>query len=256
MSGLTVAAIQHDIVWEDRDATLAHVGPMVERAVGLGARLVALTEMFATGFSMRTHHTAEPIDGPVVSWMRASAARHDAWLAGSVAVTDPDDELPANALLVAGPAGELHRYDKVHPFSYAGEHERFRAGDGPVDIEVEGVRLGLSVCYDLRFAYLYWDRARDVDAELLVANWPSARRHHWRTLAEARAIEDQVYVVAVNRVGSGGSLDYSGDSRIVAPDGELLATAASQEAILLADIDPTVVRAARERLPFLPDRVR
>jgi predicted amidohydrolase len=254
VTAVQVAAIQHDIVWEDRAATLAHLGPQVARAAAAGARLVALTEMFATGFSMATHRTAEDLDGPIVRWLHARAAEHRIWLAGSVALRDPAGGLPTNTLVVAGPDGTQHRYDKLHPFSYAGEHERFRAGDGPVIVGVDGLRLGLSVCYDLRFADLYWHRALDVDAELVVANWPAARRAHWQALLTARAIENQVYVIAVNRVGEGGSLTYAGDSRIIAPDGEVLAAAAGIETVLLAEVDPAVVQATRARLPFLPDR--
>lgn len=251
---MRVAAIQHDIVWEDRDATLAHLAPQVAAAAGAGARLVALTEMFATGFSMRTHLTAEPSDGKTVSWLHDQAAKHDVWVAGSVPVSGDDGSLPTNSLFVVGPDGTSHRYDKRHPFSYAGEHERFDAGDDLVTVEVEGVRWSLSVCYDLRFANLYWDQAAHTDAYLVVANWPSARRHHWRALAEARAIENQAYVVAVNRVGSGGDLDYLGDSRVVDPMGEVLAAAAGTETTLLVDLDPAAVAATRERFPFQQDR--
>ena len=280
---MQIAALQHDIVWEDRDATLAHLRPQLDRAAGVGARLISLTEMFATGFSMQTHLTAETLDGPIVTWMHERAAALDVWIAGSVALqadaahpTDPTpsangngspngngagghggaaaSDLATNSLLLVGPDGTRHRYDKVHPFSYAGEHERFRGGDGPLVVEIEGLRIGLSVCYDLRFANLYWDRAGAVDVELIVANWPEARRNHWRTLLDARAIEDQVYVVGVNRVGTGGKLSYVGDSRIVDPAGEVLVAAASEETMLLAELDPDVVREVRERLPFLPDR--
>jgi predicted amidohydrolase len=255
-----IAAIQHDIVWEDRDATLARLGPQVAQAAASGARLVAVTEMFATGFSMRTHHTAESIDGPTVTWMHERAAEHDVWLAGSVPLLadDPSAEgtaaLPSNTLLVVGPDGTRYRYDKAHPFSYAGEHERFRPGTASVVIDLEGVRVGLSVCYDLRFADLYWDREDEVDLELIVANWPDARRRHWRALLDARAIEGQVYVMGVNRVGSGGKLDYAGDSRIVDPMGEVLAAGAGGETVLVADIDPELVAATRERFPFRADR--
>jgi predicted amidohydrolase len=254
VSVLPVVGIQHDIVWEDRDATLAHLAPWVSRAAGAGGRLVVLAEMFATGFSMQTHLTAEPIDGPTATWLQERAAQHDVWITGSVPILDDDHELPANALLLAGPDGTLQRYDKLHPFSFAGEHERFRAGDTPVTVELDGVRVGLSVCYDLRFANLYWSRALDVHAEVVVANWPDTRANHWRTLAEARAIEDQVYVVAVNRVGSGGKLDYDGHSRIVAPDGQLLASALGAETLLYAELDTEVVAEVRDRLRFLPDR--
>jgi predicted amidohydrolase len=257
---MRVAAIQHDIVWEDRDATLARLGPQVARAAAGGARLVAVTEMFATGFSMRTHHTAETLDGPTVTWMHARAAEHGIWLAGSVPLLagDPSSEgatgRPTNSLLVVGPEGTRHRYDKIHPFSYAGEHERFRPGSRSVVVDIEGLRIGLSVCYDLRFADLYWGRDDGVHLELVVANWPGARRHHWRTLLDARAIEGQLYVMGVNRVGSGGELDYAGDSRIIDPVGEVLAAGAGGETILVADIDPATVTATRERFPFRADR--
>jgi predicted amidohydrolase len=250
-----IAALQHDIVWEDRDATLRHLDPQVAAAAATGARLVVLTEMFATGFSMDTHRTAEHLDGPTVTWLRTRAAKHEVWLAGSVPLVDVDRELPSNALLVVGPEGTVQRYDKVHPFSYAGEHERFAAGeDRHVVTEVEGVRLGLTVCYDLRFADQYWALGPDVDAFLVVANWPDSRRHHWRTLLDARAVENQTYVIGVNRVGQGGGLNYAGDSRIVDPTGEVLASASGGESLLTADVDPDVVTTIRTRFPFLQDR--
>ncbi|MFP4636162.1 MAG: nitrilase-related carbon-nitrogen hydrolase [Nitriliruptoraceae bacterium] len=257
---MKVAAVQHDIVWEDRAATLEHLTPQVARAAATGAQLVMLTEMFATGFSMRTHLTAEPEDGPIVTWLHEQAAQHGVWITGSLALTAPADaadQRPTNTLLLVGPDGTQHRYDKIHPFSYAGEHERLRAGDDELIVELEGLRLGLSVCYDLRFAELYWGRAARVDAELIVANWPAPRRSHWRSLADARAIENQTYVVAVNRVGRGGNkLDYVGDSRIVDPMGEVLASAAGIETILTAELDAEVVASARERFPFQADRRR
>jgi len=270
---MRLSLVQHDIVWEDRDATLARLEDPVARAADGGARLVALTEMFATGFSMRTQHTVESVDGPTVTWLHEQASRHDCWLAGSVpirgAAPDADTDagattdagagagagpLPTNSLFLIGPQGQRYRYDKIYPFSFAGEHERFRAGTAGVVVEIEGLRIGLSVCYDLRFAELYWDRAPGVDLELVVANWPAARRHHWRSLVMGRAIENQTYVAAVNRVGQGGSLDYLGDSRIVDPVGEVLAGAAVGETILTAEVDAQVVAATRAAFPFQADR--
>jgi len=251
---MRIAAVQHDIVWEDRAATLAHLDGQVAAAAAGGARLVAFTEMFATGFSMNTHTTAEAPDGPTVTWLRDQAVRHDVWVAGSVALRVPEHDLAVNALCLVSPVGEVHRYDKIHPFSYAGEHERFAAGDRFVTVDVEGVRVTLFVCYDLRFADEFWACAVDTDAYLVVANWPDARRHHWRALLDARAIENQAYVVGVNRVGDGGGLHYTGDSRIVHPLGEVLASGAGGETTLFADLDPMVVADVRARLPFLPDR--
>jgi predicted amidohydrolase len=248
-----IAAIQHDIAWEDRDATCRHLEPLVARAAASGAEFVVLTEMFATGFSMDTHRTAEEEDGPTATWLREQATEHDVVLAGSVALR-AGEGLATNSLLVVDRAGVRARYDKLHPFSYAGEHERFQPGDHVVAIELGGLQVGLSVCYDLRFAPLYWGRTPAVDVEVVVANWPAARRHHWRALLDARAIENQTYVVGVNRVGTGGDLEYAGDSRIVDPAGEVLAAAAGQEAVLVADLETEVVEAVRARFPFRADR--
>ncbi len=251
---MRIAGLQHDIAWEDRDATLAWLEPQVRAAVASGARLVVLTEMFATGFSMRTHLTAEPADGPTVRWMRERAAEHDVWIAGSVPLEGQDGGLPTNSLLVVGADGTIHRYDKIHPFSYAGEHERFSPGDRDVVVEIEGVRWGLTVCYDLRFADQYWRIGPEVDAYLVVANWPSPRREHWRSLLRARAVENQAYVVGINRVGSGGDLDYVGDSRIIDPLGVSLVEATTDPTMLMAEIDPERVAQVRARFPFIQDR--
>lgn len=256
---MRVAAIQHDIMWEDREATLRHLAPQVAAAAATGARLVSLTEMFPTGFSMRTHHTAEPEDGPTVRWMTEQAARHQVWLAGSVATQVAGDERASNTLLLIAPDGTVHRYRKIHPFTYAGEHERFVAGDRFVTVDVEGVGVTLFVCYDLRFADEFWGLAPHTDCYVVVANWPAPRRDHWRVLLRARAIENQAYVVGVNRVGSGGGLDYAGDSAVVGPFGEELAVApdtgaVGTETVLVADADPAHVADVRARYPFLADR--
>ena len=148
----------------------------------------------------------------------------------------------------------VHRYRKTHPFTFAGEHERFRAGTGPSTVTVGGLRISLFVCYDLRFADEMWATAKDTDCYLFVANWPERRRHHWVALLQARAIENQAYVVGVNRVGEGGGLTYSGDSRVIDPWGEVIASAAGQETLMIAEVDPAVVADARQRFPVLRDR--
>ncbi len=254
---MRITALQHDIVWEDRDATLSHLEPLIAQAAAGAPDLLLLTEMFATGFSMETHRTAEHLDGPIVAWLGAQARAHDTVLAGSLALSADDGEdgaLPTNTLVAVAPEGLIARYDKIHPFSYAGEHERFGAGRDPVSIEVAGARVGLSVCYDLRFADLYWDRDPAVDVEVVVANWPAARRHHWRALLDARAIENQCFVVGVNRVGTGGGLEYAGDSRVTDPLGEVLVAAAGQEQQIDVEVDPATVAGIRGRFPFRDDR--
>jgi predicted amidohydrolase len=249
-----IAAVQHDIVWEDRDANFERLAPQVRRAVGAGAELVLLTETFSTGFSM-TPGIGEPEDGPSARFLATQAAEHGVWVGGSCPEIQTGDELPHNCFVLAGPDGTTHRYRKLHPFTHAGEHERFRAGTEPVTVEVGGLRITPFICYDLRFADVFWRAAPTTDVYLVPANWPSPRRNHWRTLLEARAIENQAFVVGCNRVGAAGDgTEHSGDSRIVSPMGELLATAAGVETIVLADVDAAEVTAARDRLRFLPDR--
>jgi predicted amidohydrolase len=256
---MRIAVVQHDIVWEDRAANFARLAPQVARAVGAGAELVLLSETFSTGFSM-TPGIGEPEGGPSSQWLAAQAAEHGVWVAGSCPEIAPDAgtgtaALPFNSLVLAGPDGTVHRYRKLHPFTHAGEHERFRAGDKPLTVEIAGLRVTPFICYDLRFADVFWSAALDTDVYLVTANWPAARRSHWQTLLRARAIENQAYVVGCNRVGTAGDgTEHAGDSAVVSPMGELLATAAGAETLVLADVDPAEVAATRDRLRFLADR--
>src|SRR3954449_9649440 len=258
---MRIAAVQHDIVWEDRPANFARLATWVARAAGAGAELVLLSETFSTGFSM-TPGIGEPRGGPSAEFLLGRAAEHGVWVAGScpevampLVLGETDGELPYNSLVLAGPDGTTHRYRKLHPFTHAGEHERFRAGEKPASVEIGGLRIPPFVCYDLRFANVFWDAAPSTDVYLVPANWPSPRRHHWQTLLQARAIENQAYVVGVNRVGrDGNGVEHAGDSRIVSPMGELLATAAGVETVVHADVDAAEVAATREKFAFLPDR--
>jgi predicted amidohydrolase len=250
-----VAAVQHDICWEEPAATTEHLTPMIAGAAGTGARLVVLTEMYSTGFTMAPDRVAEPPDGPSSAFLVDQATRHGVWLAASVPTIDPALPRPVNRLVLAGPDGRQHRYDKIHPFSYGGEHEHYAAGTSFLTVDVEGLRVSCFVCYDLRFADEFWALAGDTDCYVVVANWPAARRHHWRSLLTARAIENQAYMVGVNRVGADGNgVAHAGDSMIVDPLGEALATGAGSEAILVAEVDATVVAGVRARFPFLADR--
>jgi predicted amidohydrolase len=251
---MRIGVVQHDIVWEDREANFGRLGPRVARAAAAGAELVLLSETFSTGFSM-TPGIGEPEGGPSSAFLREQAAEHGVWVAGSCPEIAEDGALPFNSFVLAGPDGTVHRYRKLHPFTHGGEHERFRAGEAPLTVEIGGLRVTPFVCYDLRFADVFWRAAADTDVYLVTANWPAARRLHWQTLLQARAIENQAYVVGCNRVGvAGDGTEHAGDSRIVSPMGELLATAAGVETLVLADVDPAEVAATRDRLRFLPDR--
>ncbi len=260
MARLQVAGVQADLAWEDRDTNLALLGREVSRAAANGARLVVLPEMFPTGFSMHTEVTAEAADGPSATFLRDAAMMTGAWTAGSFACRDggPDDR-PTNRLLLASPGGDLHHYDKVHPFSHGGEADHFAPGRRLVVVDVEDVRVALFVCYDLRFANVFWELAPDVDLYVVPANWPTRRRRHWQALLTARAIEDQAFVLGVNRVGvgrrvDGGDLPYGGDTMLVDPWGATVAAMADQPGLVMGAVDTDAVAEVRSQLAFLPDR--
>jgi predicted amidohydrolase len=258
MSTLRVAAVQHDIVWNDRDANFERLAPKVAAAAGAGAGMVVLTETFSTGFGFGQDDFGEVEGGPSAQFLAEMAKEHGIWVGGSCpeiadGATD-DDQRPSNTFVLTGPGGVTHRYRKIHPFSHAGEEQHVRAGTELVTVDIEGFAVSMFVCYDLRFADEFWQLAADTDLYLVPANWPEKRRTHWMALLRARAIENQAYVLGVNRVGEGDNLVYSGDSRIVDPLGELLATASRTESILLADLSTEHVEQTREHFRFLQDR--
>lgn len=250
---MKVAAIQHDINWEDAAATRDHVTPMIAKAVADDARLIVLPEMFATGFSMRPERIAEDEGGPTEQFLLDRAAEHDTTLIASIAQRGADGRFRNNAV-IAGPDGLRGRYPKIHPFSYAGEHERYAAGDSYVTVEVDGLRVSVFICYDLRFADEFWVRALDTDVYVVPANWPAPRHEHWRALLVARAIENQAYVIGVNRVGTAKNLRYDGGSTVIDPLGVRLVEGGPDNVVVTAEVTSDVVTQVRADFPFLSDR--
>ena len=160
---MKVAAVQHDIVWEQPQTNYARLGPRIAAAAGAGARLVVLTEMYATGFSMDTERTAEPVDGPSTTFLVDAATDLDIWVAGTIAERPEGADRPFNTLVLAAPDGTVHRYRKMHPFTHGGETAHYQAGTERVTVQVDDLRVALFVCYDLRFADDFWALAPDVD---------------------------------------------------------------------------------------------
>ena len=250
---MRITAVQHDIVWLDRDANFERLSPMVAAAADDGADLILLSETFSTGFATDGSKVAEPPGGPSERFLQDQAVAHEAWVGGTFPQTG-EAPLPYNTFVLAGPDGTTHRYRKIHRFSYGGEDEVFGAGDQLVTVPIGDLRVTLFVCYDLRFADEFWQVASETDVYLVPANWPAARSAHWRQLLIARAIENQAYVVGCNRVGSGDRLAYQGDSCIIDPLGDTLARGADGEMLVTAEVDAAEVAAVRERFPFLADR--
>ena len=190
---MIIAALQHDIEWNDREANFDRLAPMIAAAAGAGARLVLCTETFSTGFAVDVPDLGEPEGGPSSSFLAAQAAQHGIWVGGTCpelpadATDDDEDRRPFNSFVLAGPDGTTHRYRKVHPFTFGGEEKSFRAGDELVTIEIDGLRISPFVCYDLRFADEFWQLAPTTDVYLIPANWPERRRLHWQVLAPGKS---------------------------------------------------------------------
>jgi len=250
------AAIQHDITWCDREANFDHLRVLIAEAEINGAEFVVLTETFSTGFAVDNSSFAESTGGPSSLVLVSVAREHHIWIGGTcpeLSATSTDGR-PANTFVVVSPEGVEHRYEKIHPFTFGGEDKYVRAGNEFVTIDVGDLRVSLFVCYDLRFADEFWQRATDTDVFLVPANWPESRSMHWLSLLQARAIENQSYVIGCNRVGQGGSLVYSGDSRIFDPYGETLAQGAPhEECILYANITRERVVEVRDKFRFFQD---
>lgn len=251
---MKIAAIQYDIVWNNREANFTQLTPLLQQAQGLGARFVVLPEMFSTGFIVDSESIGEPLNGPSATYLSTMSQRLDMWIAGSCPECDTDDPRPFNSLVVASPDGEIFRYKKIHPFTYGGEDRFYRPGDSFLSVIIDDLRVSFFICYDLRFADEFWSLAHDTDLYVVPANWPTSRREHWLTLLQARAIENQAYVVGCNRVGTGGGLHYSGDSRIIDPLGRVLQAGGLNGDILIADTSSELVNDVRNRYPFLRDR--
>ena len=251
---LAVALGEYDIGWQDPARSLREAEKLVMRANAAGARLVALPEMAPTGFSMDPGQ-AVSLESPTVESLRGIARRHATWLVAGVALgEEPAGGRLTNAALAIDPSGEIvamHRKQRL--FAYGREDEHFRAGADATVVNVDGVRVGLLVCYELRFPELFGAIANDVDAIVVIANWPSARRAHWDLLLRARAVENQCAVIGVNRTGGGGGLEYDGGSAAWGPWGDPLEAVSTGEPRVVR-IDTGEVARVRERYPFLRDR--
>lgn len=253
---MLVACCQLDIAWQDKPANYTRVERLLDEANLPAGALVLLPEMFATGFSMNAAAVAEPLEGPTARFLSDQARRRGIYLMAGEAI-DAGGPRPQNEALVLDPQGQLLcRYAKRHLFSFAGEPEHYSPGEEIVAFAWSGTMVAPSICYDLRFPEQYRAAsARGAEILAVIACWPAAREEHWLALLQARAIENQCYVAAVNRCGRDPSGQaYSGRSRIIDPRGTVLADAGNGEGIIRAAVDLSALRSYRREFPALRDR--
>ena len=240
-----IALIQRNIAWLNIDANLMDIEAMLE---GVKADVVVLSEMFQTGFATNPSDAVD--DGRTLKWMLQMAKKLDAAIVGSCAVKIGDEY--RNRMYFVKPTGEVEYYDKWHLFSVGGESQQYTRGRERKVVEWRGVRYLLAVCYDLRFPV--WSRQRgDYDAIIYVAAWPTPRREVWQTLLKARAIENQAYVIGVNRTGDEPTLSYSGDSAIIDYYGKCAVECGSEECVANVEIDIDRLKAFRDKFNVSAD---
>ena len=265
MSTLTITTIQTKLHWEDKAANLQMLENKI-LTIKEKTEVVVLPEMFSTGFSMKPEMLAEKMDGDTVNWMKKIAADKKIILTGSI-IIEVDGHY-YNRLIWMLPNGQYGVYDKRHRFAFAGEDDHYTAGTKRLIASVKGWKINLQVCYDLRFPV--WSRqgspsnaltkgdgelaTPEYDVLIYVANWPERRSTAWKTLLQARAIENQCYVVGVNRVGNDGNdISHSGDSMVIDPLGEILYHKKDEEDIFTITLSKDHLQSIREKFPFWKD---
>jgi omega-amidase len=253
---MDIIGLQWNLAWEAKEANFARVEAMLALARPKPGALVILPEMFATGFSMNVPKIGEGElgEGETAAFASSLARKYSINVLAGI-VTRGDQGRGFNEAVVFEPDGrEAVRYRKMHPFTFAGEDNFYEAGPRPVIWHGAGLAVAPFICYDLRFPEAFRMATR-AGAELFVviANWPSTRVEHWRVLLRARAIENQAFVVGVNRSGSDPNVDYPWASLVVNPHGEIVAELDGNEGVLRATIDGETVRKNRRDLPFLKD---
>jgi len=250
MSKLDTLLVQAQLCWKDPAKNRDHLQTMVSQ-VDDDFDLIVFPETFTTGFLGDSDLAVEDMSGPTVNWMLEMANLHACAVTGSAVIVEDGQRF--NRMIFATPQGVLAQYDKRHLFAFGGENRRYTAGVDRVILDYLGWRINLQVCYDLRFPAWCRNRA-DYDLMLLVANWPARRVHHWSALLEARAIENQSWVIGVNRVGDDGNgLHYPGCSVVHDPMGAKLIELGSAEACQMVQLDRTQLEETRAQFPFQQD---
>jgi predicted amidohydrolase len=248
---LKIGLVQYSPVWEDKNLSIEKIKKLVESSSDIN--LLIFPEMTLTGFTMKSKDFAEDIEGESYLFFKSIARKKKcAILYG---VIEKGNKKNFNTLVHINNQGKIiSSYRKIHPFSYSKEDIFYGKGKSPTITKVKSIKIGLSICYDLRFPELYRFYAKEkVDMIVDIANWPDTRIEHWRALLKARAIENQCYVVGVNRIGDDPKLHYDGFSSVFDPMGKEIAAVENEEKVITVEIDKSVVDEVRKKLPFLND---
>lgn len=227
MQNITLTFIQTNLYWENVEANLNMFSEKIS-SIREKTDLIILPEMFSTGFTMNNRQLAERMNGRTITWMKQMAKEKNCVITGSIIIEEKKKYY--NRLIWMPPSGNFKTYDKRHLFRYANEQKYYTAGKSKLIVRLKGWRICPMICYDLRFPVWVRNQNKEYDLLIFVANWPERRNHAWKTLLLARAMENQCYVVGVNRIGNDGNNVYhSGDSVAVNFKGEVISKTAPHE---------------------------
>lgn len=248
---MKIAMVQYNPVWENKSASMEKLKSLLSQTDAMD--ILIFPEMTLTGFTMKSNDFAEELEGE--SHLFFSSLAKEKKCAVMYGMIEKGKKKNFNTLVHLNNQGKIiSTYRKIHPFSYSSEDIFYGKGKNTVVTKVKGIKIGLSICYDLRFPELYRFYAKEkVHLIVDIANWPDTRIEHWRTLLKSRAIENQCYVAGVNRVGNDPKLHYNGFSSVFDPMGKEIIAVENEEKIITAEIDKTYVDAVRKKLPFLDD---
>ncbi len=247
---LRVGLTEMDIAWENRTENMNRAEALCREAKDAGVELLIFPEMTLTGFTMNGSEMENFAED--TAFFKAMAKKYNMAIAyGTIQKTE--DGACLNKLLIASDADENMDYTKLHPFTYGGEDKVYSPGTKLAKQTVKDVRLWGYICYDLRFPEIFSAAAEDVDAIMVIANWPASRADQWHALLKARAIENQTYALGVNRIGTGDDIDYAPSSCAYDFLGSEISTRVSKH-LLIADLDTSAIKDARKKFPVLNDR--
>ena len=249
---MKIGLIQYSPKWEDKDANKEKISVLL-KTNKTEVDLLIFPEMTLTGFTMQSKAYAEEIEGESFSYFSSLAEKCECDIIAGIIEKKSGNYF--NTVIHIEKNGKLkNHYHKIHPFSYSDEDKYFSAGNNPAITCLGDWKIGLSICYDLRFPELYRFYAKEnVHLIIIIANWPDTRIEHWRTLLKARAIENQCYVAAVNRVGKDPKLNYTGFSGMYDPMGKEIVAVENEEKVIFVDLDKNYMNEVRKKFPFLDD---
>ena len=251
---MKIATISLNIAWQDIEKNLVQAEKFILKAKTDGCDVVVLPEVFNTGFITDIGKFAEPPRGRTYQTLQNLASTNSINIVAGIS-EKPNNTKANNVAVVFDKSGhELAKYSKLHPFNFANEGKYFNAGDDVITFELEGTACSVFICYDLRFPEIFRQVSRDVEVIFVVANWPNSRERHWERLLIARAIENQCYVIGVNRIGKDGvGQEFNGSSMVIDPLGDALLHTNNTNEYSVCDFSLSKVAMVREKFPFLND---